>query len=203
MTYKIGLALVVTAAVSFMPMTASAHDNGYNHRHQTNQNDQLAGGVIGAIAGGVIGSQLAGNGARTEGSVLGAVIGGVAGASIVGRNNQSRTYGHTTYSQPHYNHGGYYNYQQPRYSHTYSYGHPSYSSHYYHRPPTYSYTSRSHYGSGYHNRPSYYGGAYYNSRPNVTISIGTGHGYSGYRGRGYRSYNSNRRRHHHRRRHGH
>jgi len=64
--YVAGAFLMVT------PVVASAHDNGVNHRHQnSNGNNQLAGAAIGAVAGGVIGSQLAANGARTEGSVLG------------------------------------------------------------------------------------------------------------------------------------
>jgi len=44
-------------------------------------------GAIGAVLGGVLGSQVSGNGARTEGSVLGAVLGGVAGAAIADGNN--------------------------------------------------------------------------------------------------------------------
>ena len=43
---------------------------------------QLAGGVIGALAGAAIGSNIGGHGARTEGAVLGAVAGGVIGANI-------------------------------------------------------------------------------------------------------------------------
>ena len=38
--------------------------------------------AIKAIAGGTIGSQLAGRGARTEGALIGALLGGVAGANI-------------------------------------------------------------------------------------------------------------------------
>jgi outer membrane lipoprotein SlyB len=40
------------------------------------------GTVIGAILGGVAGSQLAGRGARTEGTVIGAGVGAVAGHQI-------------------------------------------------------------------------------------------------------------------------
>ena len=57
-----------------------------------NNNNTVVGGLIGAVAGGVIGSQLAGNGARTEGSVLGALIGGAAGAAIAENNNRSRQF---------------------------------------------------------------------------------------------------------------
>ncbi len=41
-----------------------------------------AGGVIGALAGAAIGSNIAGRGDRTAGAVLGAVAGGVTGAAI-------------------------------------------------------------------------------------------------------------------------
>lgn len=40
------------------------------------------GTLIGAVAGGVLGNQLAGHGARTEGTVLGAGVGAVAGHEI-------------------------------------------------------------------------------------------------------------------------
>lgn len=61
-------------------------------RSSSNANDQVVGGLIGAVAGGVIGSQVAGNGARTEGSILGALIGGAAGAAIAENNNRSRQF---------------------------------------------------------------------------------------------------------------
>ena len=44
--------------------------------------DAAAGGVIGALAGAAIGSNIAGRGDRTAGAVLGAVAGGAVGASI-------------------------------------------------------------------------------------------------------------------------
>jgi len=62
-TFKSAAIVIAAATVSFAA-PASAHDNGFQHRHQSNGNNQLAGGAIGAIAGGVIGSQLAANGAR-------------------------------------------------------------------------------------------------------------------------------------------
>ena len=40
------------------------------------------GTVIGAVAGGVLGNQIAGNGARTEGTIIGAGVGAVAGHEI-------------------------------------------------------------------------------------------------------------------------
>lgn len=40
------------------------------------------GTVIGAVAGGLLGNTVAGNGARTEGTILGAGVGAVAGHEI-------------------------------------------------------------------------------------------------------------------------
>ena len=104
MNFKLGFAIAAVITVAAAPI-ASAHDNGYNHRHQGSQSNgdqQLVGGAIGAVVGGVLGSQVAGSGARTEGSVLGAVIGGVAGAAIAGNgnNNSHRQYGGNGYLTP-------------------------------------------------------------------------------------------------------
>jgi hypothetical protein len=49
-------------------------------------NSATAGGIIGALAGAAIGSNVAGRGVRTEGAVLGAIVGGAAGVAI-GRNS--------------------------------------------------------------------------------------------------------------------
>jgi outer membrane lipoprotein SlyB len=49
---------------------------------QSLNNNRLAGGAIGAVAGAVLGKQLAGRNARKEGTVLGAVVGAVAGSQI-------------------------------------------------------------------------------------------------------------------------
>lgn len=118
MTFKTGFALAAIMTLAAAPI-AAAHDNGFNHVHQSsnNGNQQLVGGALGAVVGGVLGSQLAGNGARTEGSVLGAVLGGVTGAAIAGNgSNRAGYYGGNSYynggySQPYYNTG----YSQPYY----------------------------------------------------------------------------------------
>lgn len=85
------LAAVVLAAATFTaPAIAHAGNystTSYNDDCRTNTEDQVIAGAIGAVLGGVIGSQTAGNGARTEGSVLGAVLGGAAGAAIADGNN--------------------------------------------------------------------------------------------------------------------
>ena len=47
-----------------------------------NNNAAVTAGLIGAIAGGVLGSNIAGHGDKTGGTVLGALVGGGAGAAI-------------------------------------------------------------------------------------------------------------------------
>lgn len=47
-----------------------------------NNNSAVTAGLIGAIAGGVLGSNIAGHGDKTGGTVLGALVGGGAGAAI-------------------------------------------------------------------------------------------------------------------------
>ena len=42
MKFKLGFAIAAVATVALAPMTAAAHDNGYNHRHQSSGDDQLA-----------------------------------------------------------------------------------------------------------------------------------------------------------------
>lgn len=168
MKFKVGCVIATVAALTAMPVTASAHDNGYQHSHhkQNNGDQQLVGGAIGAVIGGVLGSQVAAPGARTEGSVLGAVIGGVAGAAIAGDGNNSRRHYSGGYNQGYYSgHNGYYS--RPVYSR------PVYSQ------PVYSHYSR-----------PYYGRSYY-SQPRISINLNSGYygGYKGYRGyRGHRSY---------------
>jgi uncharacterized protein YcfJ len=66
-----------------------ARDYGYNAsatygdpcRQRANGN-AVAGGIIGALAGAALGSNVAARNARTEGAVLGAVVGGALGANI-------------------------------------------------------------------------------------------------------------------------
>ena len=69
----------------------SQYGRGYNgQRNYYRENneacrgsgDAVAGGLIGALAGAAIGSNLAEHGSRSEGAVLGAVAGGAIGASV-------------------------------------------------------------------------------------------------------------------------
>ncbi len=106
------------AALAFVPATANAQYHGGN-------SNPWIGAGVGAVAGGVLGSQLAGSGARTEGSAIGAVLGGAAGYAIANRSHASR-YGSSGYG---YN-GGYGYGGASRYGGGYShsgYGHGGYS----------------------------------------------------------------------------
>jgi len=77
----------LVAAISMTPALAAANSYGSNYdAHERCKRDednrQVLGGLAGAVLGGVVGSQVSGNGARTEGSAIGAVLGGLAGAGI-------------------------------------------------------------------------------------------------------------------------
>ena len=82
--------LAATLALS-APAIVSAQTYDNNNRNygsvsqecqQSLNNNRLAGGAIGAVAGAVLGKQIAGRNARKEGTVLGAVVGAVAGSQI-------------------------------------------------------------------------------------------------------------------------
>lgn len=93
------LAGALFAAGLGAPETASA--NGYGQTYgqsygrapvyedpwckQQRQNRMLIGGAIGAVAGAVLGNNIAARNAQSEGSILGGVAGAAAGAAI-GRN---------------------------------------------------------------------------------------------------------------------
>lgn len=82
MIFTIAAATAALAA----PSLASAQNYGYapptQNCQQSVNNNRLAGGVIGGIAGAVLGKQISGRNARSEGQVLGAVFGAVAGSEI-------------------------------------------------------------------------------------------------------------------------
>ncbi len=73
----------------------SAYDHGYdasyndayapyrdNPCEQRRSNNQVAGGLIGALAGAALGSNVAASGVRTEGAVLGGLVGAAVGAGV-------------------------------------------------------------------------------------------------------------------------
>ncbi len=194
MRFKIGFTLAAIASVAIAPVAASAHDNGYRHYHQNSNGDQqLVGGAIGAVTGAVIGSQLAASGARTEGSVLGAVIGGVAGAAIAGDGRSSVRY----------NNGGYYNQNTGYYG---GYAQPIRSTTYYNNSGYYQPNYRTHHTTTYvqprvvYHAP-YYPRTYYSPpRTSVFINVGGNRGYNRHRGYRNRGHNVRRVRHHRRHR---
>ena len=101
--------------------TVKSNSRNVNSR-RSNNNDQVIGGVVGALAGGLIGSEVAGRNARTEGAVIGALVGGFAGASLADNNRRS-SYNGGRYNRSYSNNRSYgYNrsygtrYNQNRYS---------------------------------------------------------------------------------------
>ena len=66
------------AAAALLPTLALAQQTCEERQH----NNRVAGTVIGAGLGAVLGSQVSGKGARTEGSVVGALAGGLAGNQL-------------------------------------------------------------------------------------------------------------------------
>ena len=80
------LSAAVAVAAFAAPVLVSAQNydrSGVSQQcQQSLNNNRLAGGAIGAVAGAVLGKQIAGRHARTEGQVLGAVVGAVAGSEV-------------------------------------------------------------------------------------------------------------------------
>ena len=83
-------AIALVGAVSAPAMAQSSFNQRVQAVRQDNNNDQLVGGAIGAVLGGVIGSEVAGRGNRTEGAVVGALLGGVTGAAIADNGSNRR-----------------------------------------------------------------------------------------------------------------
>lgn len=104
------LALAVIATPS-LAAANSYSNSAYENCKRSDTGNQVLGGVLGAVAGGVFGSQVAGNGARTEGSAIGAVLGGFAGSQIANKDcSTSTAYSNQGYSgspAPVYSSGGY------------------------------------------------------------------------------------------------
>lgn len=68
---------------------AGAHGNYASATSvRCNNNSTVTAGVIGALAGAVLGSNIAGRGDRTEGAVLGALAGGGIGAAVGNANDR-------------------------------------------------------------------------------------------------------------------
>ncbi len=102
-----GAAISLPALAQANNYQATDYNRGYydpGQKCRSQENDaQIVGGLLGAVVGGVAGSQVSGNGARTEGSVIGAVLGGIAGAAIADESvdcdkRRRVRYTNTTYS---------------------------------------------------------------------------------------------------------
>ena len=97
----------MAAVMAVAPMQASAQPvaqyNTYASQdrscQQVKQQRMIAGGIIGALTGAVLGSNVSGHGARSEGGALGAVGGAVAGGAI-GRNSARCDQYSSTYNGP-------------------------------------------------------------------------------------------------------
>jgi hypothetical protein len=106
--------------------------------HQRKHNNGTAGAVIGGLAGAVLGSNVAGHGARTGGTI----IGGVAGAAI--GNNIGRSSTHCDGRYSYYYNGRYYD-------------HPVYGNNYYNGGYDGRYGSNNgYYSNGYYDNNGYY-----------------------------------------------
>jgi len=87
-TRTIAAALLGTIVLA-APVTSFAQDfrtisNGIDNCQVENRNNQIAGGVFGAVAGGILGSQLSGRNARTGSTIAGASLGAITGSALGG-----------------------------------------------------------------------------------------------------------------------
>jgi len=136
-------ATALVATLAFTPALANANNYGDSHQRckRDEDNRQVLGGFAGGILGAVLGSQVAGSGARTEGSVIAGTIGALAGAGIADKTidcdpvyTDQRSYS----SGPTYSGGGTSSYGNTSYGSTQTYqdrvtvsNHPVYSDPYY------------------------------------------------------------------------
>ncbi len=71
--------------------TTTPYYGAQSSSSHSNTDRKILGGFIGATAGGVLGSEIAGSGNRFEGAAIGAAIGGVTGAVIGGSTGNNET----------------------------------------------------------------------------------------------------------------
>jgi hypothetical protein len=140
--------IVTGAAIAALAAAAIASPSfAQDPCHQQQHNNGTTGAVLGGLAGAVIGSNVAGHGARTGGTI----IGGLAGAAIGNNIGRSSTKCDGRYS--YYYNGRYYD--RPQYGNTYNGGYDGrYGSNngYYSQPRS----------NGYYSQPRYNNGAYNN-----------------------------------------
>jgi hypothetical protein len=91
-SFAAAVAAMTLAGALAAPQVASAQQTAYDARTGTyydpcqrdKTNREIAGGVLGAIGGAVIGSNLAHGGGRDGGAVIGGVVGAAGGAAVGG-----------------------------------------------------------------------------------------------------------------------
>src|SRR5690349_44877 len=132
--------LVTALGASALPATAQGYNQSYNNNGYANcreRGENRAGGaVLGAIVGGVLGSNVAGRGHRGDGTALGAVLGGVVGSEIGRSATQCATpYGRQDYPVASYPATSYPAYPQQSYPQTVPGTYSPYSSGSYPPPP--------------------------------------------------------------------
>lgn len=93
------LALGVMAAVLGFAQPAAAQYYDDRRTCEQERNDRtMAGVLLGAVAGGVLGNNVASTGNQGDGTILGAILGGAAGGAIArGRNDCDDYYGEGSY----------------------------------------------------------------------------------------------------------
>lgn len=81
---RLKLACLTFAAASLAPLalTANAQQGYRSSCNSIKQERQAMGAVLGGLAGGLIGNQSAGRGARDEGTALGLVVGAITGSQL-------------------------------------------------------------------------------------------------------------------------
>jgi hypothetical protein len=82
--------LAAIAVAALAPSLAAAQNACEQHKHD----QRVAGTVLGAIGGAILGSQVSGHGARTEGSAIGAVGGAVVGNQLARSHTDCSGYGY-------------------------------------------------------------------------------------------------------------
>ncbi len=68
------------------------YSNNYRNDYPRCRNSGTGGTIIGAVAGGLLGNEVARRGNRTEGSIIGAAVGALAGRAIDKSDSNCRRY---------------------------------------------------------------------------------------------------------------
>lgn len=118
MRIKLACLTFAAASMSVLALPASAQQSYLANCNKVKNDRQAMGAVLGGLAGGLIGNQSAGRGARDEGTALGLVVGGLVGSQIAKGDVQCPS---NVYTAPNYGYDPYADqYAQDRYNSTYS-----------------------------------------------------------------------------------